>query len=346
MGEKIYSFDECIESDSRAKSILMGNGFSIRIHQDFNYSRLLEVSKLDEHLQEIFRSFGTGDFEKIHSYLGLCIKIRMLYPELEQSPFLPKLKQDYNSLVNVLVDAILEKHPKGLCHISEFSEEKARNFLENFDFLFTTNYDLLLYWLLQKNPNKFKDGFRKGTDDYLVWDGSREQNYYFLHGGLHIFERMTVNNERVILKIKSKKSGGDSNDAGKTMIQIVRDHLACGLNPCVVFDGESINKKMSINSNDYLKNAINKFKETQGSLYVFGSRLNPEVDQHIVDAVCDGAFDEIYISLYIQTDEEVDKYRYRLGRANNKEIKFFRSDSVKDWSVFDAIKNDAVEDEP
>jgi hypothetical protein len=59
------------------------------------------------------------------------------------------------------------------------------------------NYDLLLYWALMQREMPpsidFDDGFREPDDgpaEYVTWDVQKtgEQNVFYLHGGLHIFD--------------------------------------------------------------------------------------------------------------------------------------------------------------
>ena len=63
------------------------------------------------------------------------------------------------------MEAIAENHPDHPFEIEKEQYAKCKQFLLNFDRIFTVNYDLLLYWAVMQSevqPNiPCDDGFRK-----------------------------------------------------------------------------------------------------------------------------------------------------------------------------------------
>jgi hypothetical protein len=107
------------------------------------------------------------------------------------------LLRDADGLREVLVQAIASNHPSRPHDVTQDQYEHARAFLLNFHRIYTVNYDLLLYWTLMQEELlpavRCDDGFRTpdaGPTDYVTWDidGRHEQNVYYLHGALHIFD--------------------------------------------------------------------------------------------------------------------------------------------------------------
>lgn len=70
--------------------------------------------------------------------------------------------------------------------------ESLLNFLSNFKAIYTTNYDLFLYWLIMYSKSKLNsesiplnDGFLRENEENnrLIWCNKENQDIYFLHGG-------------------------------------------------------------------------------------------------------------------------------------------------------------------
>ena len=86
-------------------------------------------------------------------------------------------RRDYESLKSALVDAIANTHPAMPSDIGEARLSSSTNFLKNFTNVFTTNYDLLLYWAsLVQDPPPFKDGFGREEDTLMTtWSSFRRR---------------------------------------------------------------------------------------------------------------------------------------------------------------------------
>lgn len=95
---------------------------------------------------------------------------------------------------NDLIQCISHIHPK-LSKIVESRKKITLKFLSNFNYIFTLNYDLLLYWLLmynlvelKKEFGDLKDGYVGCEEYYREWAKFNDwQNVFYLHGALHLF---------------------------------------------------------------------------------------------------------------------------------------------------------------
>ena len=100
---------------------------------------------LPDHVIELFERYGTTDFEQVLRQLDegqwLARHYRLAETDIERD-----MATDYELLKSALVDAIANTHPAIPNEIDETSLASAADFLTSFDNVFTTNYDLLLYW--------------------------------------------------------------------------------------------------------------------------------------------------------------------------------------------------------
>jgi hypothetical protein len=70
---------------------------------------------------------------------------------------------------------------------------KARYFLCNFNYIFTINYYLLLYWFLMRKIDQVESNYFKFDDGFTGYGwGINEkclnnQNIFYLHDALHFF---------------------------------------------------------------------------------------------------------------------------------------------------------------
>ncbi|NMT03591.1 DUF4917 family protein, partial [Vibrio parahaemolyticus] len=98
-----------------------------------------------------------------------------------------QIQADQEQLKDSLIEVIANTHPHRPGAIADDSFTLTRRFLTRFNNIFSLNYDLLLYWAVNKwnlppfRPDRWcgmKDGFN-GDE----WQ-QRTQNLHFLHGGL------------------------------------------------------------------------------------------------------------------------------------------------------------------
>jgi hypothetical protein len=311
----LLTFSEALRDSDRnsRRHVLLGNGFSIACRPHiFAYGKLFEqadFSKISPTAKNAFTALGTQDFEKVIKALRDASKIVAAYggpPSLAAS-----LAADADGLKELLVQTIAASHPAWPGELTEAEYLACRAFLSNFNTVYTFNYDLLLYWVEMhtaegENPSS-DDGFRTPQDDfdsaYVVWepDQSHEQNMWFLHGALHVFDSGTE-----IQKYTWKNTG-------IRLIDQIRDALSKNYFPLFVSEGTSAEKYERIRHNDYLAKAYRSFSSIQGALFIFGHSV-AENDNHYLRCIQRGKVSHLYIGLYGDPNSEANRFIMR--RAN------------------------------
>lgn len=256
--------------------VLLGNGFSIGAHSQFKYGSLYEQavnSGLSEQITELFSRYGTANFEEVLRQLDEGRWMADLY-RLRKSDRSPDMKADYEQLKQALVESIAMNHPEDRGSVEEELLLGASVFLAQFDNVFITNYDLLLYWTsLYDDPFLFEDGFGREIDtedDYRVFlpTGSSNKQVFFLHGALHLYVEDGEVRKRVW------------NTTEISLMEQVKEALGNRQFPLIVSEGTSNNKMKHIEASSYLSNCARRFENIQGTLFVYGCSLS-EQDDHI-----------------------------------------------------------------
>lgn len=283
----------------KKRHLLLGNGFSIACRDSFTYGRLLDeadLSRLSVDGPALFAAEGTTDFEEIINSLRVAGRMATFYASTDPD-FAARLAADADLVKAALAETLAQSHPDNVGEIEPSEYEKARGFLANFGHIFTVSYDLLLYWTLMQEMTPTiaaDDGFRADHDDpdaeWVRWDsyhgGTRTQNIYYLHGGLHLFE------EGPILK---KLTFSRTTIA---LIDQIREALDREAYPLVITEGASAEKLARIRHNDYLSKGLRSLAECQGSLFIHGHSL-ADNDAHVLRAIGgEGKFRALFVSLH------------------------------------------------
>jgi len=194
-----------------------------------------------------------------------------------------------------LVETISRIHPAWPGEINESEYLACRKFINHFDTVYSFNYDLLLYWAQMHTEEGVApwsdDGFRKSEDDYeagyVVWDSnnSHEQNTWFLHGALHVFDAKFEVQKYTWL------------NTGVRLIDQIRDALKRDIYPLFVAEGTSKEKLERIKHSDYLAKAYRSFSSIAGSLFIYGHSL-AENDEHYLKRIERGRIKKVYVGIY------------------------------------------------
>ena len=177
--------------------------------------------------------------------------------------------------------------------VSPTAYSACRTFLAHFGTIYTLNYDLLLYWTLMQDELTpaitGDDGFRtpeSGPATYVTWEveNSDQQNVFYLHGALHIFDAGAELKKYTWV------------NTGVRLIDQVRDALKDDLYPLIVAEGESAQKKSKIMHSNYLSRGYRSLPKVTGALFVYGHSL-ADNDEHILRLV-EGKVKQVFISLY------------------------------------------------
>jgi len=269
-------------------SILLANGFSQAWdHSIFNYQNLLQKADFGTRntlIKDIFDNFKTYDFEKIMRALEAAESVCVSYG-FDQTK-IDEIKADQETLKSSLVDVISQTHPPRSSRVTTQQYKIARSFIERFQNIFTLNYDLLLYWIVNKNDVDRKgyftdDGFRGTT-----WKNELSQDVYFLHGGLHIYD-----NGSSIHKHTFKK------DDDTSIVEQVRENLSQGKFPLFVSEPTHEKKLARIKHNPYLNYCFGALENLGESLFIHGHSM-ADNDAHVFDQITKSSVSKVFISIF------------------------------------------------
>lgn len=310
-----------LNKQNRTKHLLFGNGFSMAYDKNiFSYNALSTfIENTDDSLlRQLFQKLNTKNFELIMQQLDNFCEIAGIFST--DSFLVPKIKAVSEKLKNSLIEAVKELHPEHVFKIPEVKSESCIKFLQEYllknGLIFSTNYDLLLYWVLMRNGDKRKavDGFGRDLEtdldsekyidpsdlEYseLRWGKYKiEQTIHYLHGTLPIFDT-GIN----IIKVEY--------DTEHYLLQNVKSRIDNKEYPIFVTAGNGKEKLTHIMHNKYLSYCYEQLCNIQGSLVPFGFNFG-EYDTHIIEAINNAAkhgrkagnkLHSVYIGVYSEDD--------------------------------------------
>ena len=303
-----------------SRAVLLGNGFSVAQSASFGYQDLLNESDIDKYpsLEKVFDNFDTVDFEKVIRHLENAGTVAQAYcRSLEATEY----KTGAKEVRKQLIETIKKVHPHNFIPTQEI--KSCGNFLKCFNEIYTLNYDLLLYWVLNSftSPKIFSDGFGLGGKKNGLrgpFDTGGHCDVYNIHGGLHLF----LSSDRDIDVHKATASGSNLLNSIETIIS-QQSRL-----PLYVAEGKWEQKLAKIKSVPYLNHCLEKLQGLSGTLFIFGHSGGGN-DEHIYDAIFKSKIEAIYYCIYDKNQRpEVGGFleKYRLDRWNrcnkNTIIKF------------------------
>ena len=250
-----------------------------------------------------------------------------------------QLLSDAEGLREVLVHAIADGHPEKPYDISNDELLSCREFLANFNKIYTLNYDLLLYWAImneQESSSKkiYDDGFRMpntGGEDYVSWniENTDKQNVFYMHGALHIFD---AGDE--LKKFTWKRTG-------IALIEQIRAALEDNMYPMIVAEGTSKQKLAKINHSNYLSRSYRSFNKIHDNLFAFGHSF-ADSDNHILDLIpINRSIKDLYVSIFgdpssVVNREIIEKATALASKRTGKQplnIHFYDASSANVWTA-------------
>jgi len=325
------------------RHILLGNGFSIDCDPVFQYPSLFGAAVdagLSGRAQDLFARLGTNNFEGVLRLLHDAHWVASLYGV--PAGLLDGLPADADIVKRTLVEAVTQSHLAHTGEVPEPRKDAARRFLAAYYNVFTTNYDLLPYWVnMHGGTPSHQDGFRSDDDDpdspFVVFSERLGGNpgLFYLHGALHFF----LNEGRLCKHCWSR--------TGHRLTDLIRAGLAEGNYPLFVAEGSPEKKLEQIQRIGYLWYALDKFSRIEGPLVVFGHSLGLS-DSHIADAIADNVkLTTLFIGLHGDHDSEanfqirasvdriVERRNQRLRGAGRRKTElrplFYQSETARPW---------------
>ncbi len=313
--------------------LLIGNGFSINFSSNFMYRSIYEKFKqhCDQTHADLFSQFETTNFEEIMLILFNSKKVNSIF-NLSTT----EVEGSIEALKNGLIQAINDLHPRTDDIDWSLISDVSRQLVEEFEDIYSLNYDLLLYhiimaaydaWKVDKSLQSLQDfywgnieGIRyyKEFKDFQSFGGYK--NIYYIHGNLCLF-----NNKSHVLKVIR-------GDRPTELIDLISQRIRAGQFPLFVSEGTAEEKRARVLSNQYLNFCYKALGDAKKPLMIFGLTL-ADNDKHIIDQLVRRPR-PLIISIYPENRTALDLQREKLnqiakfGSYFNKEIDFVDSRSV------------------
>ena len=293
--EHLQSYSDVLKhlhEENRNHHLLLGNGFSVAYDNTiFSYNALNNlISQSDvKELISIFDILKTQNFEIVMKQLDNYAEISNVLGADQQ--LIDKVKKISLDLKTKLLDAITSLHPEQVFNIPEDQSKSCAEFLNEYlksnGNVFSTNYDLLLYWILVRNKLESCDGFGRypeNTDDGefvheddiewsdLTWGKYKaKQKIHYMHGALPLFDTGSD-----IIKVEY--------NGREYLLDLIKSKINNGEYPIFVTAGDGDQKLYHIRHNQYLNYCYDTLCQIEGSLVVFGFSFG-EFEKHIIKAI-------------------------------------------------------------
>lgn len=348
--DKLYTYEEVIQSltqKKRQKHLLLGNGFSMSYDSGiFSYNALSKfLENLDnEILQKLFQIIKTSNFELLMEQLDNVAQIAEVFGADKKVVY--NIKKATETLKESLIEAIKELHPEHVFSVPEEKSIACANFLNSFldddGQIFTTNYDLLLYWVLMRNEiENAIDGFGRDSEESDEWIPEDEREYselrwgkhkgvqtiHYLHGALQLFDAG--------VDIIKEEYTDDH-----FLLENIKIRMEKKEYPIFVTAGNGFEKLTHIVHNKYLANCYESLSSITGSLICYGFGFG-KYDNHIISAINKAAkkrkdknnkwlpfLNSVYIGVYSEEDL---KYIKSIEKKFKVPVRVFDSKTVNVW---------------
>jgi len=242
----------------------------------------------------------TDDFEQVLALLRERLANGQVSPELHNT-----LRQQEDEVRTAFIDVLQRVHPEHSLKMNDDEKERCATFLEHFvgrargpklaGRVYTTNYDLLLYWVVAKfgrrlwcydshfNPDPYT------AKPYGLWSKEKVPELLYLHGALHLYD------------IPPEGQGMLRYSGKHNLIEQARKRLARGSFPVIVSEGTTDAKATRIARSAYLTWASEIFRRGLGNrqavLFTYGHSLDKR-DAHLIRKIGTGRISAVYIGAW------------------------------------------------
>jgi hypothetical protein len=305
-------------ADSRRwETLLIGNGLSRHIWEPFGYPTLFDhasTADLTENDRALFDR--SPNFERALGDLLTAIRVCSVV-SIDTAP----LYERYRSIQTALGSAVRNVHINR-DEVPGETRQAIKDAMAEFEWVFTTNYDLLIYWAMAYGGDftPFIDNFRWGNrcefDPARAPVNEGQVPIYFLHGALHLVVagdgtvfKLTRQRIRTLLDQFGQPIDGDPN-----------------ARPLLVTEGSARDKLEVIEGNEYLAHCLDELQNNELDTVVFGSALGEE-DAHICAALSENPDRAVAVSM-LPEGTKADRLAKQMeiyGRVEVEKLIFFDS---------------------
>lgn len=282
-----------VEDDCSWPTLLVGNGASINLWNGFAYPGLYERGNLSAVAKAVFGDLGVTNFETV---LEAIHHAHVVVDALGNST--EAIDAQYEHVRDALFEAVHGAHISW----SDFTRnrfDKIARVIQNHDAVFTTNYDLCMYWARVDATDRIKKrtvidffwnaGNTFDPENVDVWQRTA---MYHLHGAIHLWQDDQGNNGKW-----TSANGGD-------LLSLAGNYPPGSSKwPLFVSEGSSKAKLQTIGRSPYLNFCLDSLRADPENVVVFGHSLG-EQDKHIVAALIEGAPREVAVSIYPRSTDQ------------------------------------------
>lgn len=313
---------------SRWKDILVGNGSSRAVSDRFDYKTLCDVARsktnptLSHDAIKVFDALGLSDFEGVLGHLQSAESVVKAL-DLDATP----IRDCYTVTRDALAAAVAYVHPSH-GSVPEATLKRGAEFFSSFTSVFTTNYDLLLYWAIMQAQDCFGDFFWPKHSEYVfdLMDTSLigdRTGVFYLHGALMLSEKEDGRISKLV-----------DNDCAPVLLPRILERMGTGDLPVFISEGDAPSKDLAISGYAYLDFCRARLARSAQPLIVYGHGLG-EVDAHIVRAIASSARKHIAISLWPENELWLNAERARIERllgSDQRSLSFFDGSTLNPWA--------------
>lgn len=319
--------------DANWQTLLLGNGASIAIHNEFAYPTLHSVADAKGLLATtapIFAKLGTTDFEHVllACWYAEHVNVALGTPSAD-------ISAAYAEVRTALIQAVHSVHP---VHADVAADlQRAGTFASSFPTVVSLNYDLTLYWAMllfnAANGSWFKVAFHHGefqTDwGYLrrpLPPATGATLVFYPHGSLSVARDYIGDETKIAV------AAGD-------LLETITHRWSSGhYVPVFVSEGTSKEKVASIRRSHYLTNVYEEVLPELGeNLVVYGWSFD-ERDQHVLNAISANPPKRMAVSVFTgQPDGDQQAFCHQVLKAAGRSLPdtvltFFDSRSPGCWN--------------
>ncbi|MCE0464950.1 DUF4917 family protein [Pseudomonas uvaldensis] len=309
-----------LRADTALSGLLVGNGASRAVWDDFGYDSLFENARTVEEKPlspselSVFDAMQTRSFEQVLGALKTTSRINKALAVSSAAP-----RNRYYAIKEALINTVHAVHiPWRLVQPSTLA--KLNQELGRYRTVFTTNYDLLNYWAIQHAPDTVTDLFRGADHSFdLSLVATDQPRLLYLHGGLHLVR----NQDGTARKLTSTEGTLLGNFAINNTLKTLDDV------PLFVNEGPTEDKLKTIRSSDYLSFCYDQLLHHGDNLCLFGHALG-EQDRHIVQALRQANPGTLAISIYPRSQAFIQhqkRHYAKLFQGSEIELRFFDAKS-------------------
>jgi hypothetical protein len=270
---------EDVQDEEDWDVLLLGNGLSINVWGSFEYRSLFETAKSRKLFSKddiaLFDALGSSNFEQVLHSLSESIRVGRALGEERRRDI-----ARYQSVQKALGRAVHSVHiERG--ELPGETLDRIKKEMRLFKHVFTTSYDLLLYWAVMYDDRfmGFLDFFwahgNNAFDEstHTFSEGDSRTRLYFLHGALHLVAHADgttckrKSSFRTLLDQFGLPHAGDA--TARTLI---------------VTEARAEEKELSILANEYLSFCWRTLRGCDAPVVIFGHSLSPQ-DSHLIAAL-------------------------------------------------------------